>query len=1329
MSDDVKGLKAALKEQMKARAKAGGKQLKQLVKELAPEQRDALMKRLSDQKKAAPLVAREPGAEAPLSFAQEREWFRNRLHPDVAHNISGALRLTGTLSIEALRAAFDAIVARHETLRARFENETRMTITEPSRVPLRFIEYPDDWRALYAEEIARNFDIGADLLLRTTLIRLADDEHVLLVTMHHIAADGWSIGVLMRELSELYTAHVEGREPRLPELPVAYGDFARWQRARPLTKGLAYWRKQLDALPPVLELDPDLVLHGDESAERDHDAASCTSHIEPALRQRLEAVSRDEETTLFVTLLTAFKVLLLRCTGREDLVVGSPVSGRTRVETERLIGLFLNTLALRTTLSREMTFREAVAAVRETVLDALEYANVPIERVVQDLDVARTAGVHPLYETIFNFTPAAPRRLELPRLDVGLEDPPALIEEFSTQLFIAESDGALELDLRYRARRYSEARMAAFAEQYLAVLEQIASDPASRIGALDLVTPRSRDVIADPALTLDEPPQTPVVESIRGWIARTPEAIAVEQGEERLTYAAFGAGVDALASELRERGVENGDVVAVTGPRGIDVIVAMTAVFAAKGVLLTLSKDLPEQRRAVMLEESQAQFVIDGRGISRLGGRDGRRYTEAAYLFFTSGSTGKPKGVLGTHQGLAHWLRWQRETFAVGPGDRCGQLTGLSFDVVLRDVFLALTSGATLVVPTESDDVLHWLDRVRITRLHSVPAVAESWLLAKASGVTLEHLRTIFFAGEPLTSSLVARWREAFPRGGEIVNIYGPTETTLAKCFYRVPETARAGVQPLGRPLPQTQVLVLTPERAQCAVGEPGEIAIRTPFRSRGYVNAPEENEKRFVAWGQDVIYLTGDRGVIGADGLLEFRGRVDHQVKIRGVRVEPMEVTVALQACPGVVSCAVVAREDESGAAMLVAYVVSGDPDIARLHDFLAQRLPAAMVPGAFVFLDALPLTANGKLDRERLPEPSRAREGLASRYVAPRDAIELRLVEVWEELLGVHPIGVTDRFFEVGGHSLLALRLLVEIEQRLGSKVPLPALFEEPTIEHLAAVLRRKLDAWPTLVTLRGGEGARKLFLVHPGGGILWNYIQLVRHLPPDLPVFGLQARGLDGRHLPHSDIAIMAADYIAEVRRAQPDGPYLLAGHSLGGMIAFEMARQLDEGGERVELLAMFDTSLPRTMNASMDERERDARSLAEMARTIERFVGKDIGVTYEQLSELGSDEQVEYVAGALERHDALPKGHGTELTRHLLTVSKSHVRASRAYVARQTSVPITLIRARDAEAALDETLGWQHYTTRPVRVLWAPGDHVTMMAEPNVAIVADAIKGLL
>jgi amino acid adenylation domain-containing protein len=1383
------------------------------IKELSPEQRDLLLQRLVrvDQKAGdgpTKLVRLSRGSddELPLSFAQERQWFLDRLAPgDPAYIITGALRLVGALSLPALHATFDEIVRRHETLRANFfvrAGNPAQRINPPSPFPIDIIDLSGldpaardaECRRLYGEEACIGFDLARDRLLRARLIRLADQEHFLIFSKHHIVSDGWSIGVLLEEMARLYAAFARSSQPDLADLPIGYGDFARWQRrrvqGRTLEEGLSYWRKQLENPPPVLELPPDRILHSaSPPAERDLAGATCDRLVKPRLKLQLDRLSRQEDTTPFVTLLTAFMTLLMRCTGREDILIGSPVSGRIRVETEGLVGLFLNTLALRARLSPEMSFRHAVAVVRNCVLDGLAHHEVPFERVVRDVDPERSAMSHPLFETFFNFTPSPQRFLELPGLRASFEAPVAVRSEFSMVLYVTEWEGSLELKLLYQSERYSQARMSSFLEQLEAILRQAVVDPDRPLGAFDLAASQSGKLLPDPTLELEQPGQLSVPAAIAAWAARAPDSPAISQGDATLSYGQLCTRMAELAEHLRERGLGPGDVVAVRGPRCPGLIVGMAGALLAGGTLLTISLDLPERRQRLMLRQSGARFLLHpgARGIEDdwlrempdldlimidanggpVGGTDANRLASLsssemrrpairtpAYIFFTSGTTATPKAVLGSHAGLAHFLAWQRQTFDVGPADRCAQLTGISFDVVLRDIFLPLTSGAALVLPPQSAmvssaDTLRWLQDQNISLLHTVPSIAEAWLLNPAHGISLGRLRRTFFAGEPLTAALVERWRLAFPRSGEIINLYGPTETTLAKCFYRVPSRPRAGVQPLGHALPQTQILILTRARKMCGVGEPGEIAVRTPFRSLGYLNAPDDNERSFVVnpFGrveEDRIYLTGDRGVYGADGTLEFLGRFDDQLKVRGVRVEPTEVAATLQSCPEVATCAVLVREDGPDGPTLVAYVVlrpGVSPNVKRLREFLHQRLPVQMIPSNFVFLRELPLTPNQKLDRERLPPPGEARPDLERRYVAPRDATELRLTQIWEELLHVR-VGVTDNFFELGGHSLLALRLLVNIEQSLGKKVPVAALFEDPTIEGLAAHVRQQAGEWQQVVKLWSAEHRLKLFLVHTGGGTVLNYVPLVRSLAAEVPVFGIQARALDGNGDPHRDIAEMATDYVEKLRQLQPEGPYLLGGHSLGGVIVYEMARQLTEAGHQVALQAMFDSALARPSEHALSvdgAHDTDARDLAAAAKTIARFMGKQLAISYQEIRNLPLDNQIAHVLQDLGRAEALPFGEAHQLMRNLLNVSRAHVEARRAYHPAASAVPVTLFRARDAgsannipadgDTALRQSLGWSALSPHPVRIFWVPGDHVTMMNEPHVGSLAEGFRSCL
>ena len=1374
--------KSTVKTSLKAAALAADERLRQQLAHLSPAQRELLLLRLARRTlenipHRVELVAgpRGPGIEVPLSFAQERMWFLECMAPgDSARILCGALRLRGSLARDALRATLDAIVARHEPLRASIaaqDGRPVQIIRAPAPALLREIdlsalaadEREAARRRLYVDESRMPFDLGAGHLLRASLVRVADDDHTLLLAMHHIAADGWSIGVLMAELQQIYSALVSGAEPGLQPLRAQYGDFAHWQRDR-LGKGgleleLGYWRLQLADLPPVLALTPDRRTTEGRALR----GSTCNAPLERDLRASLEQLARAESTTLFVTLLCGFLVLLMRLTEREDLVVGLPVSGRNRVETEPMVGLFINTLVLRAKLSRELGFRENLARVRRAFLDGLEHIEVPFERLVQELAPERSASSHPMFEIVFNLTPRQTRRLDLPGLDARFEAPPAQGAKFSMEFSITEFEGALELELLYPSDRYSDARMQVFLAQYQAFLAEACRRPDVACAQLDLSDPGGVQV--DPSKPIEPDDYEPLVHAIARQVVATPTGIALEQGSAALDYRGLSEAMAGVADRLEAAGLGPGDVVAVVGPRSIRVITAMAGVFLRRCVLLTLSADLPPERRRVMCSEAGVRALLYSGGrpedlgelaevvlidldevgsapepsfaahlarVPRIAGR-----ADPAYVFFTSGSTGVPKGVLGTSAGLAHFLAWQRETFGVGPGDRCAQLTGLSFDVVLRDVFLALSSGATLVLPVDLDALsgprtLRWFADQGVTIVHTVPSILASWL-GGSSELRPDRLRWLFSAGEPLSASVVERWRARC--GGAVVNLYGPTETSLAKFFHLVSSPAQEGIQPLGRTLPHTQVLVLDEQRRLCALGEPGEIAIRTPFRSLGYINAPDEQQRRFIPnpWGtraDDFLYLTGDRGVLEPDGALRFLGRIDHQIKIRGVRVEPSEVSAALSANPDVASCAVVAREDGAGALALVAYVVpvkSKRVNLGHLRDFLRRSLPGPMIPSSFVVLDALPLTANHKLDRSRLPPPGSERPDLESRYIGPRDETELALVAIWEALLKVEPIGVTDNFFELGGHSLLAPHIVAEVEGRLGVRVPLAAFFEGPTIESLA-VLTRADRPVSSLVVLASGEGD-PLFLVHPGGGALWNYVPLVRRLRGVAPLFGLQARGLEDDEPPHDDLGAMAEFYVNLVVQAQPEGPVRLAAHSLGGVVIVEMASLLHRAGRQVELVALFDTRMTQPQTPELaDERARDARSLVEMVGVIERFTGRSAGLELEGLLALDTDQQLDRVVDALAQIDALPVGDGRLRIRRLLNVSKAHVLARRAHTPRPCPVPLVLFRAEQADHELSDespaTLGWD--AVAKVDVCAVPGDHVTMMKEPHVAALAEALR---
>ncbi|HEV7509453.1 MAG TPA: amino acid adenylation domain-containing protein [Thermoanaerobaculia bacterium] len=1087
---------------------------------LTPEQRKLLLLRLGREGKGGgkeaggrPAPAAIPRLEErgsfPLSFAQQRLWFLDQLEPGSArYNLPEAIDIGGPLNEGALARSLLEIVRRHEALRTRFvlAGEEPVQVVAPEvELPLPRIDLsglPGEGRRaeldrLSAEQARLPFALDRGPLLRAMLVRLGEGEHALRLVMHHIVSDGWSAGVLAREIVPLYEAFAAGEPSPLAPLAVQYPDFAVWQRStlqgETLEEQLGAWRQRLAGLAEPLILPPDRP----RPAVRSLAGARLSLALPAPLAAALRDLARREGASLFMVLLAAFDLLLQRLTGRDDVAVGSPIANRRRPELEGLIGFFVNTLVMRVDLAGDPTFRELLGRVRQTALDAFAAQDVPFERLVEELRPQRDLARNPFFEVLFNLLNTPARVLETRGLTFRFPAPASPESRFPLTLYAEERGSELEFVAVYQRDLYSAERIEALLRQLRFLLEQAAADPGRPLSVYSLVDAASRPLLPDPAAPLPEPRVPTVPERIAVCAATAPGDPAVRQGERVWTYAELATASRAVARALAARGLSPGSVVAVAGPRCFGLIAAMAGVLASGGVLLTLDRNLPVRRREVMLRESGARFGLIVKGalsgeafpadltaFTILGVEAGSGVPDGdpgaatappplpgpddpAYVFFTSGSTGVPKGVLGCHKGLGHFLAWQRTAFRVGPGDRVGQLTALSFDVVMRDIFLALTSGATLCLPEAEDDlgadrVLPWLARQEVTTLHCVPSVAITWLAPDAPQVPLPSLARVFFAGEPLTEDLVRRWRRRFPGGAEIVNLYGPTETTLAKFSFRVPAEPLPDVQPVGSALPQTQGLVLAEGDRLCGLGEPGEIVLRTPFRTLGYLNAgetAEEDRRRFApnpfrpGDPADLVYRTGDLGRYRMDGVLEILGRRDQQVKIRGVRIELAEIEAELGLHPDVQQAVVAALAGEAGEKRLVAWLI-GQVDPGALRAWLRDRLPEAMVPAAFVRLESLPKLPNGKVDRAALPVPEPVAE-TAAEWAAPQGAVQELLAEVWSGVLGVARVGAHDDFFALGGHSLLATRVVSRVRVLFGVEIALRRLFEAPTIAGLAAVV----------------------------------------------------------------------------------------------------------------------------------------------------------------------------------------------------------------------------------------------------------------------------------
>ncbi|MEH2355880.1 amino acid adenylation domain-containing protein [Nostoc sp.] len=1340
-----------------------------------------------------PILPRAENAQLPLSYAQQRLWFLDQLQPlGGTYKIPLTLRLVGTLNQAALEQSLQEIIHRHEVLRTNFitvDGQPTQVIQTQTNWTLSIIDY--EYLPITEKEIATQqlvqkqaiqpFNLANEPLVRATLVVLSETEHALLVYIHHIVSDGWSMGVFIQELAALYNAYSQGQPSPLAPLPIQYADFAIWQRqwlqGDVLQSQLSYWQQQLADAPTLLSLPTDRPRGAVQTYHGAYQAIALSKKLSIALKQ----LSQKESVTLFMTLLTAFQILLWRYSGQDDICIGTPIANRNRAEIEGLIGFFINTLVLRTRLDGNPSFRQLLSRVREVALSAYAHQDLPFEMLVEALQPERNLSHNPIFQVWFNLQNLADTQLEL----FGLSVEPILMSEaaskFDLSLYVTEHEQGITLQLLYNADLFTSERMVEMVQQFHHLLNQIVVEPDSAIAAYSLVTPQAQLLLPDPTTAIPEPEYELVTTTFTSWVNSNLELSAVRQGSRTWNYGELGKTSQALARVMLSQGIERGDVVAVYGTSSFGLIASAIAVLLSGGVLLTLDPQLPCERQQLMLQEAKAKYILyidsqppkdqeiwqsltiicvnpdTAEAINSLESSHTIALPEisaddAAYIFFTSGTTGVPKGVLGCHKGMAHFLNWQRQTFGISQQDRIAQLTGLSFDVVLRDVFLPLTSGATLCLPAQGDKleptkILRYLEREQISVLHTVPSLAQSWL-ANVPSESLRNLRWLFLAGEPLKQTFILQWRDAFPQAGEILNLYGPTETTLAKCYYQVPSEPTVGVQPVGWPLPKTQALVLGTNRQMCGIGEPGEIVLRTPFRSLGYINAPEEKRSRFVKNhfrndDQDLLYYTGDRGRYLPDGSLEILGRFDHQVKIRGIRIELGEIETVLAQHPSVHQTVVTAHEDDFGEQRLVAYIILNQesaPTISEIRRFLSTKLPQYIVPSSFVFLDSLPLTPNGKIDRRALPTPSNIIN--LDIFVEPRNQLEMQLVQIWSKILKVDKVGVQDNFFDLGGHSLLAPYLMAQIKQQFGKDVSLTSLFQNPTIEQLATILQIDLDYSNSscLIPIQPNGSKLPFFCIPGAGGEPFYLYHLGRYLGADQPLYSFQANNLDGELEPATRIKDMASHYIQAMQAVQPRGPYFLGGHSLGSIVAFEMATQLLHQGHIVALVVMIDMSAPTSKDkqARIERLDWDhARWLIELIKAVEVSLSTNIDISYNILQSLPEKEQLKHVLQHLKMVNMLPPNAEITQMKNMVQALKANSLSLINYVPEQIYPGrITLLRASEtpperlvskfSEISQDSTWGWSEYSCEPVDIHFVPGNHITMMAEPHVQILAERLK---
>ncbi|HEX5988588.1 MAG TPA: amino acid adenylation domain-containing protein [Solirubrobacterales bacterium] len=1149
----------------------------------------------------------EPTSEpAPATFAQRRAWLFERMNPDsLSFQFAALLHLRGDLDEGALRGAIGDLMQRHEVFRTSLQErdgEPVQIVHDDLPVPLEVIDGPPDsgpeWARLVRSLARRRIRLDRGPLFHWTLVRRGPGRWSLIDVEHHAAHDGWSFMIVLSELAELYSARVEGRAPKLAEVEVGFGDFARWERS--LASGdlerrqLDFWRRTLNPQPPLIEMPSGRSRPARESFA----GGSIRRRMPPRLSEEVKEVARSEGATAFMAGLAAFAALLGRSGGVEDLQIGTGLANRRDPAAEGLVGMTVGTVALRVDLSGDPTVRELLRRVRGTVLDAIANADVPFERVVEAVGPERDPSRSPLVQTMFSFddAPGAEPRWSGVDVEVVQTIPNGTAKADVNVIGVDHGDGN-PFYIWEHSDLISNADADRLAGQHLNLLAAFAARPDARLSELQLADDGEGEQVAAWSRNEDGFDRSASVpDLVERQARRDSEAVAVLDGERRLSYGELTDRARRIAGSLRARGVQRGDAVAVLLPRSAAAAAAYLGVLDAGAAYVPLDPAHPAERIRRAIEDAGAGVVLSRLGMETsllpgieaidvdvaLGGEPLEPCADPedlAYVMYTSGSTGRPKGVEVTHRNVARLV--DDPGFAeLGPGTTMLHAASPAFDATTLELWGPLANGGTVAVLDEQpspDAVAAAVERHGVTTLWLTAGLFHE--LVDRRPDCLGRVRQVLAGGDVLSPDHVSRALRALPPDGRLSNGYGPTETTTFALTHDLRPGDEVGTSvPLGRPIQATVCEVIDAAGQVAPIGVPGELWIGGDGVARGYRGDPELTAERF----RDGRYRTGDRVRRLPDGTLEFLGRLDRQLKIRGFRVEPAEIEVALREHPAVADAVVVPYERAEGDRALAAYVVTGgDPlDATELRLHAAGRLPAAMVPSAWIELESLPLTANGKVDRDRLPAPEDRHLAREAGGTTARNEAERRTIEVFERVLGVEDVGPEEDFFALGGHSLLAVGLFSQLEEAFGRRLPLATIFEASTPRALAALLAGSAPGrrWSNLVPIKPSGTRPPLFAVTAGDGNVVGFAPLADHMAPEQPFYALQPSGLDGQAAIDRGIEAMAASCIEEIRSVQAHGPYLLAGRCNGATVAFEIARQLRAAGEEVPLLVSLDSDPP-------------------------------------------------------------------------------------------------------------------------------------------------------
>jgi amino acid adenylation domain-containing protein len=1329
--------------------------------------------------KSSSIGHRDPGEEIPLSFAQHRVWFLEQLMPGTdAYNISSAIHIRGRLDEDALGYSIKEVVQRHEALRTVFQVRDDQPIQVVQANPSVQVEVIDlqsleedereeSVRFLVDGEVHDPFDLSCAIPIRAKLLRLNAEERILILTLHHIIADERSQSLLLQELTTIYSARLARRIPVLPVLELQYGDYASWQRkwlqGEVLEKQLAYWRKELEGAPPMLHLPTDYP----RSAASQFRSGRHEFLIEHDLTEGLARISRDSKATLFMTLLAALQVLLNRYSGQEDIVVGTPVANRTKRELEPLIGLFVNTLALRSQVRGDESFLALLTRVRQKCMKALEHLELPFEKLVEELEPDRDQSRTPLVQVMFVMQEEDARSVQLDGIKLEPLSVRTSATKFDLTCWIQDfGDGTLGGNFEYNADLFLGTTMERMAERFKHLISSILHAPDRPLRLLTLMSSEERSqILVDWNQTENFFPKEVLVhEAFHQTAQSTPEAIALTFGTASLTYAELELQSNQVGNFLRQQGIGPDCLVGICFERSLLMVVVMLGVLKAGGAYVPLDSAYPPERLQTMIKDAKPSLVLVSNNTQKLfsvlqleflnleenwvsvTSQPGEKLetvshpANLAYVIYTSGSTGGPKGVMITHEGLMNYLSWCHEAYTLDQGIGAPVHSSVSFDLTVTSIFAPLLAERTVMLaPSELkiDDLGNILHQHRdLSLLKLTPAHLNILAYTLRPEQLNGRARVLVIGGEALGFETTAAWRINAPET-RLINEYGPTETVVGCCTYEVQSTDPFyGPVPIGRPIQNTSIYILDDYGEPVPVGIAGDIYIGGAGVARGYLSAPSLTASKFIPDGFTRergarLYQSGDRGRYRDDGTIEYLGRTDYQVKIRGYRIELSEIESSLLQHEAVREAVVVDKEEETGQKRLIGFVAIKEgvenPSSAHLREYLLRKLPEYMVPSVISVLERLPITSNGKVDRKGLPKVERVR----SDGEMPRDHVELKLTIIWEDLLCFSGVGRHDNFFALGGHSFMAITLVSRIRDEFACEIPVPVFFENPTVERLAKIIRKDYDPGPisNLVPIQPRGQRPPIFMVHAISGGALCYAALSRRLGPDQPFYGFQAISAeDAKGGRCSSIEERAASYIDAMKLVQRDGPYLLGGWSFGGFVAYEMAQQLMEQGEQVGLLALLDIQ-PRTVMDDPTNPPTDAELLIMIANDSVQQEGGTIRLKFEEIRHLPVEEQIQRVLDIMVSLELLPAEVTINQAIEFLQGQRRRSASLASYTIRPYDGEITLIRGLDSRTAADATnptLGWDEFSPFPVKVYTIPANHENLIYPPYVDNLAEVLS---